>query len=80
VAAALRCNSAPRAIDRLNGLGNEQSTQRTDSELLQRKNAMISASTACAKLSEELAGLNERLGSRSRETRPREGSVATAAA
>jgi hypothetical protein len=66
--------------DRLSGLGNEQSTQRTDSELLQRKDALISARTACAKLTEELAGLIERLGSRSRKTQPREGSVATAAA
>jgi signal recognition particle receptor subunit beta len=64
--------------DRLNKIGNEQSLQRGDSELSQRKHACTAARSASALLSEELTTLIQALEPDRCETRTREENLLTA--
>jgi hypothetical protein len=64
--------------DRLNRIGNEQSLQRADSELSQRKHACTATRTACTSLSEELTQLIQTLDPGPGETQTRETSIVTA--
>lgn len=64
--------------DRLNRIGDEQSLQRADNELSQRKRACTAAQTACTALGEELTRLIQALEPGSRESATREADLVTA--
>jgi Dynamin family len=66
--------------DRLNGIGNEQSLQRSDSELSQRMHACAAARTACALLSDELARLLQTLETAAAGAQTSEMNIQTAGA
>jgi hypothetical protein len=65
-------------FDRLNGIGNEQSLQRSDSELSQRMHACAAARAACALLSDELTRLLETLETAAAGAQTREMDFVTA--